>query len=178
MIGACQLFRRQTFYFVGGLDEWYFYGPEDVDFCLRIREAGLRVAADHQRRLRAPARAAGTAGCSPRGASATRWPCCASSGSTRRSAEGRGPGVTLTDFASVTVAYGSADVIGDVVDSLADLPGCSEVVVVDNGRRRFRLAAPRPRRRASSGDPENPGFGAAVKTAVCGDHVAPMRCSW
>ena len=43
VIGACQLFRRQTYYFVGGLDEWYFYGPEDVDFCLRIREAGMRV---------------------------------------------------------------------------------------------------------------------------------------
>jgi GT2 family glycosyltransferase len=43
VIGACQLFRRQTYYFVGGLDEWYFYGPEDVDFCLRIREAGLRI---------------------------------------------------------------------------------------------------------------------------------------
>jgi GT2 family glycosyltransferase len=43
VIGACQVFRRQTYYFVGGLDEWYFYGPEDVDFCLRIREAGLRV---------------------------------------------------------------------------------------------------------------------------------------
>jgi GT2 family glycosyltransferase len=43
VIGACQMFRRQTYYYVGGLDEWYFYGPEDVDFCLRIREAGMRV---------------------------------------------------------------------------------------------------------------------------------------
>ena len=37
------LFRRQTFNLVGGFDEWYFHGPEDVDFCLRIREAGLRI---------------------------------------------------------------------------------------------------------------------------------------
>lgn len=39
-IGACQLFRRSSFEDVGGLDETYFYGPEDVDFCLRIRHAG------------------------------------------------------------------------------------------------------------------------------------------
>jgi GT2 family glycosyltransferase len=41
--GACQVLRRDTYYFVGGFDEWYFFGPEDVDFCLRVREAGLRV---------------------------------------------------------------------------------------------------------------------------------------
>jgi GT2 family glycosyltransferase len=41
--GACQVFRRQTFNLVGGFDEWYFHGPEDVDFCLRIREQGLRI---------------------------------------------------------------------------------------------------------------------------------------
>lgn len=28
---------------VGGLDERYFYGPEDVDFCLRLREAGFGI---------------------------------------------------------------------------------------------------------------------------------------
>jgi GT2 family glycosyltransferase len=42
-IGACQLFRRSAFDAVGGLDESYFYGPEDVDFCLRIREQGARI---------------------------------------------------------------------------------------------------------------------------------------
>lgn len=42
-IGACQLIRRSAFDAVGGLDERYFYGPEDVDFCLRAREAGWRV---------------------------------------------------------------------------------------------------------------------------------------
>lgn len=42
-IGACQLVRRDSFVAVGGFDESYFYGPEDVDLCLRLREAGSRV---------------------------------------------------------------------------------------------------------------------------------------
>jgi GT2 family glycosyltransferase len=42
-IGACQVFRRAAFDQVGGLDESYFYGPEDADFCLRLRRAGWRV---------------------------------------------------------------------------------------------------------------------------------------
>jgi len=42
-IGACQVFRRSVFDEVGGIDERYFYGPEDVDFCLRIRESGWRI---------------------------------------------------------------------------------------------------------------------------------------
>ena len=42
-IGACQLIRRDLFDRVGGLDEGFFYGPEDVDFCLRIRQRGWRV---------------------------------------------------------------------------------------------------------------------------------------
>jgi GT2 family glycosyltransferase len=42
-IGACQLFRRVAFDGVAGLDESYFYGPEDVDFCLRLGEAGWRL---------------------------------------------------------------------------------------------------------------------------------------
>jgi len=39
-IGACQLFRRDAYDAVNGLDESYFYGPEDVDFCLRLRATG------------------------------------------------------------------------------------------------------------------------------------------
>ncbi|MGQ0617091.1 MAG: glycosyltransferase family 2 protein [Acidimicrobiia bacterium] len=42
-IGACQVFRREAYSQVGGLDDSYFYGPEDVDFCLRLREAGWRI---------------------------------------------------------------------------------------------------------------------------------------
>lgn len=43
VIGACQVMRRSVFETVGGIDETYFYGPEDVDFCLRIRAAGWRI---------------------------------------------------------------------------------------------------------------------------------------
>ena len=42
-IGACQVIRRSVFDEVGGLDGSIFYGPEDVDFCLRVRAAGHRV---------------------------------------------------------------------------------------------------------------------------------------
>jgi GT2 family glycosyltransferase len=42
-IGACQLFRRDAFAAVGGLDASARFGPEDVDFCLRLRDAGWRV---------------------------------------------------------------------------------------------------------------------------------------
>jgi GT2 family glycosyltransferase len=42
-ITACVLFRRSAFEAVGGLDEGYFYGPEDVDLCLRLKGAGWRI---------------------------------------------------------------------------------------------------------------------------------------
>jgi GT2 family glycosyltransferase len=42
-IGACQAFRRTAFDAVGGLDDSAAFGPEDVDFCLRVRAAGYRV---------------------------------------------------------------------------------------------------------------------------------------
>ena len=42
-IGACQVFRRVAFDAVGGLDDSASFGPEDVDFCLRLRAAGWRV---------------------------------------------------------------------------------------------------------------------------------------
>ncbi len=42
-IGACQVFRREAFLTVDGIDERYFYGPEDVDFCLRLRRAGYDI---------------------------------------------------------------------------------------------------------------------------------------
>jgi GT2 family glycosyltransferase len=42
-ITACVLFRRLAFDAVGGLDEAIFYGPEDVDLCLRLKEAGWRI---------------------------------------------------------------------------------------------------------------------------------------
>lgn len=42
-IGACQVIRRSVFSAVGGLDDSIFYGPEDVDFCLRVITSGSRV---------------------------------------------------------------------------------------------------------------------------------------
>ena len=44
VIGACQLVRREVFESVGVFDERFFYGPDDVDFCLRARLEGWRVA--------------------------------------------------------------------------------------------------------------------------------------
>lgn len=41
--GGCLLVRRETFDRVGLLDEHYFFGVEDIDFCWRLRAAGLEV---------------------------------------------------------------------------------------------------------------------------------------
>lgn len=41
--GACLLTRRLTFEAAAGLDESFEIAFNDVDFCLRLREAGLRV---------------------------------------------------------------------------------------------------------------------------------------
>ena len=42
--GACQLMRRSLFEQLGGLDERHLaVAYNDIDFCLRVREAGLRV---------------------------------------------------------------------------------------------------------------------------------------
>ncbi len=43
VLGACQVFRREVWESLGPLDEGIFYGPEDADWCLRIRDAGWRV---------------------------------------------------------------------------------------------------------------------------------------
>ncbi len=43
VIGACQLIRRSVAENVGELDERMFYGPEDVDFCLRAWRAHWEV---------------------------------------------------------------------------------------------------------------------------------------
>lgn len=43
VIGACQLIRRSAYAQVDGIDESFFYGPEDADFCMRLRDAGWRV---------------------------------------------------------------------------------------------------------------------------------------
>lgn len=43
VIGACQAIRRRALAQVGLLDERIFYGPEDVDLCLRLQQAGWSV---------------------------------------------------------------------------------------------------------------------------------------
>lgn len=43
VIGACQLFSRDTLIATGPLDDKIFYGPEDADFCIRIRKNGKRI---------------------------------------------------------------------------------------------------------------------------------------
>jgi len=40
---ACMLVRHGIYYNHGGLDEGFLNGYEDVDFCLRVTETGLRV---------------------------------------------------------------------------------------------------------------------------------------
>jgi GT2 family glycosyltransferase len=40
---ACMVTPRELFERMGGFDEAYWNGNEDVDYCLRVREAGLRV---------------------------------------------------------------------------------------------------------------------------------------
>lgn len=44
VIGACQLLRRRALDVIGLYDEQIFYGPEDVDLCLRMWRAGWGVA--------------------------------------------------------------------------------------------------------------------------------------
>ncbi len=41
--GACMLMPRDTFFAIDGMDEDYFLHVEDVDFCLRLRDAGGEV---------------------------------------------------------------------------------------------------------------------------------------
>jgi GT2 family glycosyltransferase len=43
-IGACQLVRREAFAEVDGIDAAFAFGPEDVDFCLRLGRAGWTCA--------------------------------------------------------------------------------------------------------------------------------------
>lgn len=44
VIGACQLFRRKVLEKIGLYDNRIFYGPEDLDFCLRVWRGGWSVA--------------------------------------------------------------------------------------------------------------------------------------
>ena len=43
LIGAFQMFRREVYAAAGPLDEKIFYGPEDADFCMRVRAKGWSI---------------------------------------------------------------------------------------------------------------------------------------
>ena len=43
VIGACQMIRREALQQVGLLDEKIFYGPEDIDYCLRMYRYNWKV---------------------------------------------------------------------------------------------------------------------------------------
>ncbi len=43
VIGACQLIRREAMQQVGFLDDKIFYGPEDIDYCIRMHKSGWNV---------------------------------------------------------------------------------------------------------------------------------------
>lgn len=48
LLSACWMFPRTTLCRVGQLDEAIFYAPEDVDWCLRCHNEGLRVVRCHE----------------------------------------------------------------------------------------------------------------------------------
>jgi GT2 family glycosyltransferase len=62
VLGACQLFTSEAQKRAGEIDERIFYGPDDADWCLRVRRNGLKVAIEpaatvvHEYRRRSAAR--------------------------------------------------------------------------------------------------------------------------
>ncbi len=49
---ACMLMKRSLFESMGGFDESYRNGMEDVDLCVRLRQAGYRLVVAHQSVIR------------------------------------------------------------------------------------------------------------------------------
>ena len=43
LIGACQMIKADVYRTIGPLDENIFYGPEDCDYCIRVRAKGYKV---------------------------------------------------------------------------------------------------------------------------------------
>ena len=41
--GACMIIKKSVVKKIGFLDEHFFYGPDDVDFCFRAKKAGFKV---------------------------------------------------------------------------------------------------------------------------------------
>jgi GT2 family glycosyltransferase len=46
VLGACQMFTSDAQRLAGEVDPWMFFGPDDADWCIRIRLGGLRIAYD------------------------------------------------------------------------------------------------------------------------------------
>lgn len=46
--GALLAIRRELFHEVGGFDEKYYFGHEDLDLCMKVRKAGYKVWYNHQ----------------------------------------------------------------------------------------------------------------------------------
>lgn len=43
VLGACQFFTAEAQAAAGEIEPWIFFGPDDADWCFRIRSAGLKV---------------------------------------------------------------------------------------------------------------------------------------
>lgn len=48
---ACMLIRREHFHALGGFDESYVNGSEDIDFCIRLRLSGYRIYISHESKV-------------------------------------------------------------------------------------------------------------------------------
>lgn len=174
VIGACQLVRRVAWQTIGGIDERYFYGPEDIDFCLRMREAGWRiqqvpVSVEHPPRRR-NRNVFTRRGVRHAGAVARHlWRHRRFRSTVRQVA----PTTRLSDNLSVdvhVVTYGDTSMVPALAADVAarlDLPG--RLIVVDHSPDRGAAHI------ASAGtdaaltwisDPSNPGFGAGHNRAA------------
>ena len=157
-IGACQVVRREDFARAGGFDASYFYGPEDVDLCLRLRESGASRCPGGDHRLHpsppAPEPAPVDSAWPPARLGRGSPPVAPPPVPPGRFARAGGAGGTMID--TVIVAFASEAVIADAVRSAQALGG--RVVVIDHGggesaRRAAALGA------TTVHDPYNPGFG-------------------
>ncbi len=161
-IGACQVFRRAAFDAVDGLDDSAAFGPEDVDFCLRVR-ARVSRGAGRACAVRPPAATSVSRASRRRAGSATAGPSSAISGATSAAVRRRWSRERRLDV--VIVAYAIADVSVDVVRRAGVSP--------ESARSWSSTTATtaRPRSRAAHGarvveDPDQPGVRAGQNHGV------------
>jgi GT2 family glycosyltransferase len=177
-IGACQLFRRGAFDAIGGLDDTYFYGPEDVDFCLRLRIAGWRVvqveaAAVHhppRRRFRGLATKRGA----QHGLAVARhlWRHRRYASTVARAPWAPPTGDATTPSVDVVVvAYRSEADIGTCLARVERLSGLASVTVVDHGDGASAAIAEARGVRVLR-DSSNPGFGAGQNRGTASGSAA------